>query len=121
MSEVYNRIEGLCAKKHVSITAMCREAGISRSAMTELKTGRTKALLSETASKIAAYFGVSVDYILGSEQKEKTLVSDDDELNELLEELKNRPELRMLFSLAKGATKDDVLRSVKIIEALLGK
>ena len=63
MSEVYNRIEDLCAKKRISITAMCRETGISRSAMTEL--------LSETASKIATYFGVSVDYVLGTGQKEK--------------------------------------------------
>ena len=35
-----------------------------------------------------------------------------------LEELKNRSEMRMLFSLAKGATKEDVMQAVKIIEAL---
>ena len=38
--------------------------------------------------------------------------------NEYLEELKNRPEMRMLFSLAKGATKEDIEQAVKIIEAL---
>lgn len=42
----------------------------------------------------------------------------DSELQEYLEELKNRDEMKMLFSLAKGATKEDVMKAVKIIEAL---
>lgn len=60
---------------------------------------------------------------MGSFQKRFDLYNDDDltddiELQEYLEELKNRSEMRMLFSLAKGATKEDVMRAVKIIEAL---
>ena len=50
--------------------------------------------------------------------KAEALVNGDAELNEYLEELKNREECRMLFSLAKGATKEDVMRAVAIIEAL---
>ena len=38
--------------------------------------------------------------------------------SELLEELKTRPEMRMLFSLAKGATKEDVELAVQIIERM---
>ena len=45
-------------------------------------------------------------------------VNDDPELTEYLEELKNRNEMRMLFKLAKNATKADVMRAVAIIEAL---
>lgn len=72
-----------------------------------------------TVKAIADYFNVSVDYLLGNtDQKEKPLVNGDEELNEYLEELKNRSEMRMLFSLAKGATKEDVEAAVKIIEAL---
>jgi hypothetical protein len=37
---------------------------------------------------------------------------------ELLTELRDRPEMRMLFKLAKGATREDVEQAVKIIEAL---
>ena len=36
----------------------------------------------------------------------------------LVEELKNRSELRMLFSVSKNATREDVMRAVAIIEAL---
>jgi len=42
----------------------------------------------------------------------------DDELYGMLEELKNRSEMRMLFQLAKGATKSDVETAARIIEAL---
>lgn len=45
--------------------------------------------------------------------------SDDDaELFEVLESVRSRPEMRMLFSTLKDATKEDVERTVKIIEAL---
>lgn len=43
---------------------------------------------------------------------------EDEELAAYLEELKNRSEMRMLFKLAKGATKADVEQAVRIIEAL---
>ena len=44
----------------------------------------------------------------------------DDEALELLEELKTRPEMRTLFSVSKKATKEDIMKAVKIIEALKG-
>nr|DAE50955.1 MAG TPA: repressor protein [Caudoviricetes sp.] len=121
MSDLYSKIESLCHEKGITITTMCRECGASRGSLTDLKQGRKKRLNADTLSKIAAYFGVSVDYLLGNEQKEKPVTNPDDELNEYLEELKNRDEMKMLFSLAKGATKEDVEKAVKIIEALMGK
>jgi hypothetical protein len=42
------------------------------------------------------------------------------ELFEYLDELRNRPGGKMLFRLVKEATKEDVERAVKIIEALKG-
>ena len=52
------------------------------------------------------------------QEHETSKMTDDIELQEYLEELKNRSELRMLFSLTKGATKEDVEKAVRIIEAL---
>ena len=69
MSELYNLIESLCKEKGTNITAMCKAAKISRAPLKELKMGRSKTLSSATLSKIAAYFGVSVDYLLGNKEK----------------------------------------------------
>ena len=44
--------------------------------------------------------------------------TDDPELDEILEQLKNRNEMRMLFKLATNASKEDVLQAVRIIEAI---
>ena len=118
MSELYKRIESLCQNYKVSITEMCRESGASRASITELKMGRTQELSTATLTKIASYFDVSVDYLLGKTNQKKPFINEDEELTEYLEELKNRSEMRMLFKLAKGATKADVEQAVKIIEAL---
>ncbi|MGN0461620.1 MAG: helix-turn-helix domain-containing protein [Ruminococcus sp.] len=65
---------------------------------------------------LADYFGILKSDL--TEEHEESKLTDDVELQEYLEELKNRSEMRMLFSLAKGATKEDVMQAVKIIEAL---
>lgn len=65
---------------------------------------------------LADYFGILKSDL--TEEHEESKLTDDIELQEYLEELKNREEMRMLFSLAKGATKEDVMQAVKIIEAL---
>ncbi len=121
MSELFTRIEALCKSQQITITELCRKSGASRGSLSDLKQGRKQSLSAETLSKIADYFGVSVDYLLGNDQKEKPLVNGNEELTEYLEILKTRPEMRMLFSLTKNATKEDVERAVRIIEAALGK
>lgn len=68
----------------------------------------------ETLEAIADYFNVDMNTLTDS----KTSAELNSELQEYLEELKNRSEMRMLFSLAKGATKEDVEKAVRIIEAL---
>lgn len=65
---------------------------------------------------LADYFGILKSDL--TEEHETAKLTDEIELQEYLEELKNRSEMRMLFSLAKGATKEDVMQAVKIIEAL---
>lgn len=62
MWNLYNRIELLCTDENLNITQMCKQAGVSRSVMSELKAGRTQLLSSETAAKIANYFEISIDY-----------------------------------------------------------
>lgn len=42
----------------------------------------------------------------------------DQELNNMLEDLRSREDMRMLFRLAHGASPEDVRQAVKIIEAL---
>ena len=69
MSDLYNTIHELCKKKGISVGRMCNELGISRGNLTELKMERIKTLKTENLSKIAGYFGVTIDSLLGAEEK----------------------------------------------------
>lgn len=69
MSEMYKRIADLCTMKGVTITVMCRESGAPRGSLTDLKMDRISTLSTDTLTKIASYFGVSVGYLLGTEQE----------------------------------------------------
>ncbi len=77
MSNLYNRIDQLCKNRKVSITVMCKEAEVSRASLSDLKMGRNQSLYADTLSKIAAYFGVSVDYLLGSETEKAPTENDE--------------------------------------------
>ncbi len=71
MSALYESIKRLCDERGIKPGKMCTEIGISRGLISDLKSGRTKSITSETAHKIADYFGVSVDRVLGTEQKKE--------------------------------------------------
>ncbi len=68
MSKLYERIDHLCSERHINITTMCKESGASRGSLTDLKVGRKQSLSVETLRKIADYFNVSTDYLLGKEK-----------------------------------------------------
>lgn len=123
MDNLYNRIISLCEQKGISGYRLCKDIGIQPSILTDLKMGRQNGLSAQNAEKVASYFGVSVGYLLGTDTKKAPTNEGerDDELTELLDMLRTRPECRMLFSLAKGATKEDIERAVAIIEALREK
>ena len=69
MDNLYQRIEALCAQKGIRPGRVCDELGLSRGLMTDLKMGRKKGVNAQTAQKIAGFFGVSVGYLLGQEEK----------------------------------------------------
>lgn len=77
MGNLYNTIMELCENKGVKGGRMCTEAGISKGLLTDLKMGRRTGVSAVTAQKIASYFGVTVGYLLGEEEKEMPTVQDD--------------------------------------------
>ena len=69
MNPIYTRISTLCSEHGITGSKLCSDLGISRGILTDLKNGRKKDLYATTAYKIAKYFGVSVGYLLGLEEK----------------------------------------------------
>ena len=90
----------------------CRAIGVSPNMYGNYAKGSTPrySVIEATEKCLGIRFA---DYEKCEEEVEET-----GELTELLEELRNREDMRMLFKLAKDASPDDVRQAVKIIEAL---
>lgn len=77
MGNMYEIIESLCKERGIKIATLSREAGISKSTLSELKMGRSQSLSAKNINKVASYFNVSIEYLLGNEQKEKPVTDSD--------------------------------------------
>lgn len=89
-------ISALCVQKKITITALERELGLSKGSISKWKVSSPKA---ETVLKMADYFGVSVDYLLGRTEnplpetkKEATEITFDDFTYAFYNESKNLSE-----------------------------
>lgn len=71
MWTLYESILSLCQEKGIKGGKMCVDLGLSKSLMTDLKSGRKKGITAETAQKIADYFSVSVDRVLNGPETKK--------------------------------------------------
>ena len=84
MGNLYDTIISLCESRGIKGAKLCNDTGISKGLLTDLKMGRRTGVSAVTAQKIAAYFGVSVGYLLGEEAEKaptesgERQVSDDD-------------------------------------------
>ncbi|MBO4216348.1 MAG: helix-turn-helix transcriptional regulator [Clostridia bacterium] len=109
--ELSDKLLALRKQKGLTLEEVAKYVGVGRSTVKKWESGAIRNMRRDKISKLAECLGVTPAYLTewGGE---------DAELEEYLEELKARPEMRMLFSLAKDATKEDVERAVAIIEAL---
>ena len=65
----FNRIKQLCDQKNISVYRACTDIGLNRSAVAKWKSGGKPN--GSTAAKLAEYFTVTTDYLLGqSEEKQ---------------------------------------------------
>lgn len=74
----YDRFKQLCEEKGISCNKAALDIGLSNATQTKWKkTGATPR--GDTLDKIAAYFDVSTDYLLGKEEQKKPVLTKKDE------------------------------------------
>lgn len=127
-SPIVSRINGLLAEKGISKRDFYRDCGITSASYSLWNTGKTTPRM-KNLEVIANYLETTTDYLLtGLGEKEKAPTQEgehghvidlvDEELKDYLDELRNRSEMRMLFSVAKNANKQKIEAIVKFIERL---
>ena len=110
--DTVDKIHELCRQHHTNPRDMCKAIGIHDCFTTQYRTAgdsdKTIHIAEEELQKIADHFGVTVDYLLGNEEKEKALPSPAQSLNE------TEAELVKAFRAAAPETQDAVLRVLQI-------
>ena len=112
MGILYDNIISLCNERGIKGGKMCTDIGMSKGILTDLKMGRQTGISATNAQKIASYFGVSVGYLLGEEEKEdkKEKPTDDDRLSD---------NMRMLIDFAKSVPEDKVELVLKVMKSIV--
>ena len=109
MGTLYENIIALCDEKGIKGGKMCTDIGMSKGILTDLKMGRQSGISATNAQKIASYFGVSVGYLLGEEDK-KIKPTDDDRLSE---------NMRQLIDFVKTVPEDKVDLALKLMRTIV--
>ena len=116
----FDNFQKICIENGVSPSKVVTDIGMNKSAVTYWK-NKGSTPNGDVLQKIADYFGISVENLLaGQTKKSAEGNSDDEELNELLEELKNNPGKRLLFSKTKKATKEDIEKIIAMVDIITG-
>lgn len=110
----YDNFIRICEQKGVSPTAVIRRAGASTGNLDRWRSGVTPK--APMLKRLSEALEVPVSELTGEITPEKP--GERSELTEYLDQLRERPEMRMLFSVAKDASKEDVEAVARFIESL---
>lgn len=122
----YDRFLELCAEKGVKPTNACVEAGLSRGLAAKWKSTKTEKPSADALEKMSAYFGKSIDEILGKEKSPSKIGEGkhripDEETLKLLELLETREDIRYLAAASERATPEHVKATAKMFDELYGR
>ena len=110
----YDLFKKLCDDRNISVSKACIEMGLSRSIAAKWKNTKTNPS-AEVLPKIAKYFNVSVDYLLGAEEKVKTpalTAKDERDISKKLEEALSQLESSQEGLMFQGEALDDATKEL---------
>lgn len=127
MSSFSETLKKLRKQDGLTQAEAARQMGITRSALGMYETGKREPDF-ETLELIADFYNVDMNTLYGRAapsaasvgSSSADLVNNDPALTELLERYRDDPGYRMLFSVTRDATPEDILKAVKIIQTLKG-
>jgi transcriptional regulator with XRE-family HTH domain len=116
----YEIFSKLLHERNLTAYQVYKATGVPQSTLSDWKKGRYRPN-AEKLLKIANFLGVTVEYLLTGDEEKRDFVNNNPELTEYLTQLRDREDMRMLFSLAKDADREDVMQAVHLIEELREK
>lgn len=99
----YDVFSSLCAERGISVSKATENIGLNRAAVAKWKKGAVP--VGATLQKFADYFGVTTDYLLNGEQKEKPSTASGEE--------HSYTDLQLLAAIKRADEKD--LKAIRVI------
>jgi transcriptional regulator with XRE-family HTH domain len=119
MDNMYEHIAALCKSKGVSVTQMCRDLGITRSALTELKAGRTQRLSIKYTKMILEYFDIDMTVFERPVEEIGLLNENNNEKSPSeVDELLSKPDITELLELYRALTPGEQRKALSVLKAL---
>ena len=115
MAEFRERLREMRLKRGLTQAQLAEMIGSQSSEISKLELGKVKPTY-KTALKLVHALDVSYDYLFGRD--DLSYYSDDEDVVKCLEYARDNPNIRMLFSVAKDATKEDIETTIAIVKAL---
>lgn len=131
MATFGNRLKELRKKSNLTQEQLAAKFYLNKSSISRYENG-TQVPEHDLLEKIADYFNVSIDYLLGRSEGQYSstnanneaakrisgALNDDPELAEFWDSLKDREDLQLLFKQTKDLSPNDVKKIIKIIKAI---
>lgn len=113
-----DRLKELRFKKKMTQRDLAKYLNITQSAVARYESDSGGMPSQDILIKMADLFGVSTDYLLG---RDVNLSEEEAEIMEIRETLRRKPEYRMLFSVTKDATKEEILAVADFFKKIKGE
>jgi len=118
-NEIIGRIRDRRLELGLSYQDLADKTGMSKSTLQRYETGFIKNIPLSKVEALAKALRVTPEYLMGWEEKSESPVMDAETL-QMMNEAFARPEMRALFSVSRNATREDIEKSIKIIEMFKG-
>ena len=106
-------------KQHKTQKELAEYLGMSKNAVSEWKSGRNTAYMKHLP-QIAIFLNVPIDTLIGMDdirvEAHNEPIYLDDETREIIDSLRTRPEMKILFSVSKNVSKEDIEAAVEMIK-----
>ncbi len=113
----YERFEALRVSRGITKRFIAQSLGRSATLVQDWKLRKSQPNETQLA-EVARILGTTPEYLRGETEEAAPEGARDEELQALLDQLRQREDMRMLFKLARDASPEDVRQAVRIIEAL---
>ncbi len=116
METVPSRILAIMNERNMSYGELSKLTGIPKSTLQRYATAQTNKVPVDKVELIAKALNVEPSVLFGWTTEEQAEHTEEDELLEYLEELRTRPEMKMLFKTSKHMTKEQLEGVVAMLE-----